>query len=145
MNSGQEIQIQLVNGDGRALQVAGVLVNIRLFIGGAFRYEFTAGRTGDAGCVTATYDGLEQQRSTAARAFLMDYNDKLETCDSLVMILVPSERELRSRYESVMRQHRTAPSWALEWPSNSKVEADAIEVPLVYPLTRVSMPSKAVD
>jgi hypothetical protein len=131
MNPGQTINIQLTTGDHKPLPIHDVLVLINLFTGGRYRYGFIAGRTDKEGRLNVTYDDIEKLRRANAQEFLMDYNTKLEDCDPLAQIVVPSEEDLLARKEKVFENLGSDPDWAATWPANAKVKAQESTVKLV--------------
>jgi hypothetical protein len=58
---------------------------------GNYRYAFKAGLTDEAGHLTAFYSDLDQRRRESAAENLMDYNTRLDGCDSTIKIVVPSQ------------------------------------------------------
>jgi hypothetical protein len=131
MNPGQTINIQLTTGENKPFPIHDVLVLINLFTGGTYRYGFVAGRTDKEGRLNVSYDDLEKLRRANAQEFLMDCNTKLEDCDPLVQIVVPSVEDLLARKAKVLENFGRAPDWAMTWPSNAKVKAQESTVKLV--------------
>jgi len=140
MKPGQTINIQLTSGDGKPLPIGDVLVLVNLFTGGRYRYGFIAGRTDERGRLNISYDDIEMLRRTNAKEFLMDYNTKLEDCDPLVQIVVPSQEDLLARKERVFENFGRTPDWAVTWPSNAKVKAQESTVKLVRQTVEAFIP-----
>lgn len=88
MRHGQSIEIQLVDSYGKPLLLSNVIVALRFFTKGNYRYAFNIGRTNDIGRITVSYNDIEKQRSRNAEEYLMDYNTKLEDCDSTIRVVI---------------------------------------------------------
>lgn len=140
MKPGQTINIQLTTGDKKPLPIRNVLVLINLFTGDKYRYGFVVGRTDESGKLNVSYDDIEKLRRDHAQEFLMDYNTKLEQCDPLVQIIVPSEEELLARKQRVVENYGQIPDWAVIWPSNANVRAQESMVNLVGQTVEVLIP-----
>jgi hypothetical protein len=128
---GQTIHVQLSTKEGKPHPIGNILLLIHFFTGGTYRYGFEAGRTDDTGQLTLSYDDVEKRRRTSAQEFLMDYNTKLEDCDAVVKIIVPSEQELLSRKQKDVENYGRIPDWAATWPSNARINAQEERVELV--------------
>jgi len=139
MKQGQEIHIQVSTKEGQPLLIGNILVLIHFFTGGNYRYGFEAGRTDDAGHLTISYDDVEKRRRSSAQEFLMDYNTKLEECDPIVQIIVPSEQELLSRKQRVVENFGRIPDWAATWPSNAEIKPQEKTVELVGQAVKVQI------
>jgi hypothetical protein len=131
MKQGQTIHVQLSTKEGQPLPIGNILLLIHFFTGGNYCYGFEAGRTDDTGQLTLSYDDVEKRRRTSAQEFLMDYNTKLEECDPVVKIIVPSEQELLSRKQKVVENYGQIPDWAASWQSNARIKAQEETVELV--------------
>jgi hypothetical protein len=131
MKQGQEIHVQMSTKEGQPLPVGNILLLIHFFVGGNYRFGFELGRTDDAGHLTVSYDEVEKRRHSAAQEFLMDYNTKLEECDSAVQIIAPSEQDLLSRKQRVIENYGRIPDWAVAWPSNARIRPQTRRVELV--------------
>ncbi len=142
MKPEQSIYIQLMDAKEQPLQLGGVLVSIDFFTKGNPRYSFTAGRTDQVGVLRLTYLDIERLRSDNAKLFLMDYNTKLEECDSVVRITVPTDSQLRSRFENATKTFNKSPEWASTWPSNAKIESIPQEIEIIGPITEVKLSCK---
>ena len=86
----EDINVRLVRSDGEPLSISDVLINIRFYVEGRFRYQFILGRTGADGVCRASFQDIEGELEGNRRFFLMDYNTPLEDCDSKVGIFAPS-------------------------------------------------------
>jgi hypothetical protein len=140
MQPKQSLAIQLTSLPGCEVKTGDILLDIKLFTRGSFRYQFKAGRTDAKGKLSITYADLEFQRASNAKLFLMDYNTPLTDCDPLVEISIPSDRELKIASEYVEQNFGTVPTWATPWPSNAIVEGLPQKVTLTSDTTSVSYP-----
>ena len=139
MKPDQVIYIQLVDGKGQPLQLSCVLVDIHLSAKGTHRYTFNAGRTDEMGTLRVSYLDIEKLRTDNAKFFLMDYNTKLEECDSIVRITIPTDRQLRVASENATKVFNKSPEWASVWPSNAQIESAPQEVQLIGPTTELRL------
>ena len=142
MKPDQSIEIQFVNGNGKPAAIGNVMIDLYLYTKGNFRYGFGVGRTNDSGQLTVSYADVEAIRKKNAEFDLMDFNTKLEECDSRVEIVIDSEEKLREHYDNVMRSYKQPPPWAANWPSNAKVKAQKKSLELADPITRVEIPTQ---
>lgn len=69
----------------------------------------------------------------------MDYNTKLEECDQLIEISIPSERQLRQQYDNAIQFYKVPPPWADDWPSNAQLQPIRISVDLLDQIARVDI------
>ena len=141
MKPGQTINIQLTSRDNEPLPMGNVLVLINLFIGGRYRYGFFVGRTDDRGRLNVSYEDVEKLRHASAVQSVMDYNTKLDDCDPLIQIVVPTEEDLLGRKQRAFEHYGRIPSWAVTWPSNANVKAHEITVNLVAPTVEALVPA----
>ena len=139
MHPKQSIIVQLEIAPGDALRLGDVLLDVKFFTRGKFRYQFKAGRTDASGRLVITYDELERQRLSNAEWFLMDYNTPLIDCDPIVELSMPSEKELKMAADSVQQNFGTQPDWASRWPSNAQLDAAPRKVDLSNTVTRVPL------
>jgi|SRR6185437_5564739 len=137
----QSIEIQLAATTGEPLCLADVVVEVHFFTNGQYRYAFKVGRTDQAGHLRVSYREIESIRRRNALENLMDYNTKLDDCDPIVKIVVPSEAHLRNQYDSALRGYQQPPVWAESWPANAKVAPTETPARLVEQVTRVRVPS----
>lgn len=142
MKPDQSIDVQLVDESGKPAAIYNVMINLSFFTKGNYRYGFSVGRTNLEGKLVVSYTDVEAIRQSNASYDLMDYNTRLEECDSRVEIVIDSENELRQRYDSVLRSYGRAPTWASHWPSNAAVLAQKKLVELAGPMTRVEIPAE---
>jgi hypothetical protein len=144
MKPDQLIEIQLVNGDGKPLAVANVLMNIYFFTKGNFRYAFGLGFTDANGHLRASYSDIEESRRKNSEFWVMDYNTELDECDLQVKIFTPSEQYLREANEKALQTFGEPPPWAKTWPANAqvKVQKEEIYVELKGPTTQVEIPAQ---
>lgn len=141
MKPGQSIEIQLMDRSGQQpVDLANVMIDVHLFYNGRFRYAFDAGRTSNAGTRIVTYDDLEGQRRRNGAMFLMDYNTKLDDCDTKIELRIRTRAELIEARKAVLEQFRREPDWASDWPANSEVKVDPVFVELQGQVTRVLVP-----
>ncbi len=146
MNPDQSIEIQLVNGDGKPLAVANVLMNIYFFTRGNFRYAFELGFTDSNGHLGASHADIERTRKKNSEFWVMDYNTKLEDCDPQIKIFIPSEQYLREANKNAIAAFREPPPWAKTWPANVrlKMQNEEMYVELKGPMTHVEVPAQLV-
>ena len=142
MKPDQSIEMQLVNGNGKPVAIANVMIDLTFDTKGNFRYRFGVGRTDDSGRLTVSYADVETIRQHNAEFDLMDYNTKLEECDPRVEIVIDSEEELRERYKNVLNSYGEPPPWAKSWPSNASVRGEKKPLELAGPITRVEIPTQ---
>jgi hypothetical protein len=121
-----------------------IMVEIEFFTNGNYRYGFGIGRTDRNGRLVASYDDLENHRLLLSGKYLMDYNTKLEDCDPIANVIVPSEEELRSRQQKVLRFYGRQPDWAKVWPSNDRVTAESRTVKLTDETASVAIPARRI-
>jgi hypothetical protein len=139
MKTNQTISIQLTNAEDQPLAVGDVLVEIHFFTKGLARYAFKAGRTNELGTLNISYVDIEKLRLQNASFFLMDYNTRLEECDSKIRITIPSERELQSAFEESKRLFGESPAWARVWPANARIESISREIDLIGTITGLKL------
>jgi hypothetical protein len=142
MKQGQSIQIRLVAETGESIHLSNVEVQVNFFVYKNFRYGFKAGRTDQLGLLRVSYADVETLRRRDSAQNLMDYNTKLEECDPVVEIVVPSEVALREQYNNAMRGYKRPPAWAKNWPSNAQLKATPRKIELGGPLTEVGIVCK---
>lgn len=140
MKPDQSIEIQLVNGNGEAVALGNVMIDLYFYANGNFRYGFGVGRTDDSGCLTVFYSHVEAIRKKNAEFDVMDYNTELDDCDPRVEVVIDTEEGLRKRYDNVLRSYKKPPAWADNWPSNARVRGRRISVELTGKVTRVEIP-----
>ena len=85
-----ELNVRLMRPDGDPLPIAGVLIDIRFYVEGRFRYQFILGRSDADGVCRASFREIERKLEENRQFFLMDYNTPLASCDSEVGIFAPS-------------------------------------------------------
>jgi hypothetical protein len=93
----QDLTVQLLDGQGEPLRIPGVLLDIRFYVGGQFRYSFPLGQTDAEGVCSTSFESIERQLEANRRLFLMDYNTPLRDCDRTVGVAVPTGAELKER------------------------------------------------
>ena len=71
--------------------------------GGRERYRLDAGKTDVHGHITAPYDLFDSIRRDNQSFALMDYNTKLEDCDSVVLVYAPTVNELGQRLNALKK------------------------------------------
>ncbi len=140
MKPNQSLEIQLADSVGRPVNVANVVVEIRFFTRGTQRYSFALGRTDEGGHLSAPYSEIERIRRDNAEDSLMDYNTKLEDCDSDVKLVIPSQPQLVEQYDRALRNYGQPPGWANVWPSNVKITAEEKSVRLINSVTEAQVP-----
>lgn len=118
MKPGSALDIFLNGGAGANVTTSNVEVDVTFFCSGRERYNFTAGMTDVHGRISASYDHFESIRRENQRYALMDYNTKLEDCDSEIVIRVPSGAELEQRVEALQQ-------W---YPDRAKVMQERLRI-----------------
>jgi hypothetical protein len=73
MKPDQSIEMQLVNGNGKPVAIANVMIDLSFYTKGNFRYRFGVGRTDDSGRLTVSYADVETIRQQYVDFDLMDY------------------------------------------------------------------------
>jgi len=144
MKRGQSIYVQLVDETGAPLPAENIMVQIEFFTNGNYRYGFEAGRTDRKGRLVVTYDDLDKRRAALSRENLMDYNTRLEECDTTAKIVILSDDELRSRQQKALQFYGTQPDWAKVWPSNAQITARSRTMDLSEQTVRVDIPAHIV-
>lgn len=133
MNRGEGLNICLVDAAGQAAPVANVIVDATFFVGGALRYQFYAGRSDSRGRIEAGFDYFDCERRLNTAENLMDYNTRIEDCDSKVRLHVPSLDELKQRLQAVEKwypQSARALADRLAGCANGNVTADDLMIDL---------------
>jgi hypothetical protein len=97
MEASFKTEIQLTDSDGAAVELANVSIDAVLYMQGRERYRFYVGKTDMHGRLPVSFDSLEKLRLDNQAFSIMDYNTKLQECDSRVSFVVPSMLELRQR------------------------------------------------
>lgn len=142
MTAKQLIELQLSDSSGRPLLVGNVIIEIQFFVRGKYRFGFFVGRTDCGGHLRIPFADIELLRLKSAIENLMDYNTQLEDCDPTVRIVIPSEQQLRGRFDVAMRSYRQPPEWASPWPSNGRVKSSEVAVVLTGTATSVQIAAK---
>jgi hypothetical protein len=101
MNLGNVFEIQLLDSERRPITMSDVSIDVIFLRGGRERYRFDAGKTDAQGHVTAPYDLFESIRKDNQSFAVMDYNTRLEDCDSVVIVRAPTLDELSQRLNAV--------------------------------------------
>lgn len=101
MDENFEIEVQLTDDNGHALELGNVSVDATLYTQGRVRYRFFLGKTDARGRIFVTFDGLEKLRLRNQAFSIMDYNTRLQECDSRISFIVPSLDELRKRQAAI--------------------------------------------
>ena len=91
------ITVRLIDRAGNSLPIANILVDLRFYVEGRYRYGFGLGRTKTDGVLRTTLGDIQNQLDENRRSFLMDYNTPLSDCDDLVGIYAPTPDELTER------------------------------------------------
>lgn len=97
MDRNFEIEVQLTNESGHALELAKVSVDALLYMYGRVRYRFCIGETDVHGRVRVTFDALEKLRLDNQSFAIMDYNTTIQDCDPRISFVVPPLSELQQR------------------------------------------------
>lgn len=101
MNINEGLLVSIVDSTGRSVPIADVIVDAVFFAGDQQRYQFSAGSTDANGQLKAGFDHFERERMQNSLQSIMDYNTKLEDCDSRIRLHAPSLDELKSRLNAV--------------------------------------------
>lgn len=94
MTSTQLIEVNLRRPNGEKVELAGVVLTIKFFMNGTYRFGFRSKPTDSSGRVVITYDFLEEARLRNLKIQPHDYRTTFEECDSFVEISVPTIFEL---------------------------------------------------
>lgn len=94
MRPGQSIQIRVMDRSTQDAPVPGLLLAITFMLSGRARYSFCLPASDSRGNISITYDYCEQERVENSRIFLMDYDTRLEECDSQFRLTLRSASEL---------------------------------------------------
>jgi hypothetical protein len=103
MNENFRIDIQLTDGADAALELANVSIDAVLYVQQRVRYRFSAGKTDMRGRLRVTFDQLEKSRLKNQAFSIMDYNTRLQECDSRVSFVVPFLNDLQQRQAAMKR------------------------------------------
>jgi len=125
MNPGNVLEIQLKASDHEPQLISNVSIDVVFFCGGRERYRFDAGTTDAEGCITGSYDLFEAIRKENQSVALMDYNTKLEDCDSVVVVRAPTLEELGQRLDALKKwfpDRVSAMSEKIRRSNNGKVD-----------------------
>jgi hypothetical protein len=98
-----DISVQLADPQGAAIELANVVVDAVLYIEDRVRYRFQAGETDAQGRCRLTFSRLEHERTKNRAVQIMDYNTPLQSCNSLISLIVPPADELASRREAIQK------------------------------------------
>lgn len=141
MQPHQTLEIQLMDGDGRCVRLANILMTITLFSGGHRRYVFDLRPTSAMGQSAVKFEDLDTRRLEMGLTSLMDYNTPLTACDPTVEISIPSELELQRRLQAINEWDTwSRPAWLLKWPANACLAPiQPKSVLLESPFTRVDI------
>jgi hypothetical protein len=141
MKSDQRIVIQLVDQDENPRALANIKIDIRFYLSGKPRYTFTLGVTDQGGQLTSSYDDIEQTRRKNGEFNLMDYNTRLDQCDSRITVVLPSESQLREQQSNSLRFYKISPEWTKDWPKNGQVDRVEKSVELTERNTKITLPA----
>ena len=97
MDRNFKITIQLTDESGQVLELANILVDAVLYMQGHVRYRFCIGKTDTHGRIYVTFDALEKLRLDNQSFAIMDYNTKIQDCDSRISFVLPTLGELQQR------------------------------------------------
>ncbi len=143
MIQGQTIRVQFSTKDGKPLQIGDIMLLIQFSKDGNYCYEFEIGRTDISGRLIVSYGEVEKRRSACAEEFPAEFSTRVEECDPVVKILVPSERELAARMrkfnEDYVAENCAGLGWAAPWPSNARIKAQEITVDLTEKTVEVHL------
>lgn len=126
MRPGSILDIQLSSGHGVPLAISNVIIEVAFLQGGRERYRFDAGETDVDGNLSVSYDRFENIRKDNQSFALMDYNTKLEECDPILVVRVPTMAELHQRLDALNKWFPDrAPAIAerIKSANNGRVEA----------------------
>src|SRR5258708_21305298 len=130
MIQGQTIRVQFSAKDGKPLQIGDILLLIQFSKDGNYCYEFEIGSTDISGRLIVSYGEVEKRRSACAVEFPAEFSTRVEECDPVVKILVPSEKDLAARMRKFNEDYGRPPDWAAPWPSNARIKPQEITVDL---------------
>jgi hypothetical protein len=147
MRPGSILDIQLSGGHGEPLAIPHVIVEVMFLQGGRERYRFDAGETDVGGHLSVSYDRFENIRKDNQSFALMDYNTRLEECDPILVVRVPTMAELSQRLDALNKWFPDqAPAMAerIKSANNGRVEVPEVRAHTVEGgRARVDLPGRA--
>ena len=96
-------RVQLADLNGSPIRIERVIVDALLYVSGKQRYRFDAGSTDIRGSLMISSEELERSRVSNQSFAIMDYNTPLADCDPRIDVVIPSEKELLQRIESIKK------------------------------------------
>ena len=130
MNRDFSIQIQLADAMRCVLGLADVSIDAVVYMEGRVRYRFASGKTNAQGRLTVTFDELERSRLKNQAYSLMEYNTRLEECDTRISFVVPSLKELKERQAALEKWFPDDVSESIKYgdSNNGKVLCKTLDV-----------------
>jgi hypothetical protein len=142
MTPTQLIEVSLRRPNGGRVELAGVVLTIKFFLHGTYRFGFRSNPTDPSGQVVITYDFLEEARLRNLKIQPHDYRTTLEECDPFVEISVPTQLELSNAAEilETMGQgqfRELSDTWRRA--SNGAIPASGCGCDVVHTVTRCDL------
>lgn len=131
MKPGDVMDVQLVDESMQPLSLPDVSLSIDFFLNGTHRYGFRIDGTDHDGHRRVTYEDVEQRRLQNLEAQPWDCKTRLEECDPLVRLSVPSQAELDEAGRTATSFNMgTVPPDAQQWAraNNRFISCAAVEV-----------------
>lgn len=144
MQPGQVLQIELRHAaNGEPAPIANVIVDVYFHLNQRQRYGLRGGVTGPQGRLSLTYEDLERSRRRNAEHQPWDYRTRIEECDPLVRVVVPSKADLARAYEIAKNfANGAVPADAVSWLSaaNDRVHAPPVSAETIGEQTNIVIP-----
>jgi hypothetical protein len=134
MKPGDVLDVQLTDAQERAIRMSDVSISMDLFLHGNHRYGFRLGPTDEDGHLRVTYSHVEERRRANLKVQSWDYKTRLDECDPIVRLSVPTQDELDAAVRIATSFNMgVVPADAEQWAraNNRHVSCDAVEVELV--------------
>jgi hypothetical protein len=144
MKPGQVLQIELRQAaNDKPAAIANVIVDVYFHLNQKQRYGLRAGVTDAQGRLMLTYEDLENSRRRNAELQPWDYKTRIDECDPLLRVVVPSKPDLMRAYE-IARSFAggAVPADAASWLSaaNDQVHAPPVTAETVGEQTKILIP-----
>lgn len=142
MTPTQTLDVQLVNETGAAVRLEGVSISIGFFFNGNYRYAFRLGPTDENGHLRVSYADVEQRRLLNLKEQPWDYKTRLDECDPVVRLSVPSQDELNEAAKIATSFNMGVVPPDAEWwarANNRDIRCESTEVLLQEQNTTVSI------
>jgi hypothetical protein len=140
------LTVQLIDAQQQPIRMRDVAVRIDFFLNGTHRYGFRLGSTGEDGHLQVTYGDVEQRRLESLKMQPWDYKTRLEECDPMVRLSVPTSNELNAAVQMATSFNMgVVPADAEQWAraNNHCVSCGAVEVEMRGGEVAVFIPCEA--